>query len=99
MSILVCAFLIGVIAGLRALTAPTLVSWAAGLGCIHLEGTPLHFLALPITRYIFTAAAIAEIINDKLPSTPSRKAPPGFITRIVTGGLSGAALGASHESL
>ena len=99
MSILVCAFLIGVIAGLRALTAPTLVSWAAGLGWIHLEGTPFHFLALPITRYIFTAAAIAEIINDKLPSTPSRKAPPGFITRIVTGGLSGAALGASHESL
>ena len=99
MSILVCAFLIGVIAGLRALTAPTLVSWAAGLGWIHLEGTPFHFLALPITRYIFTAAALAEIINDKLPSTPSRKAPPGFITRIVTGGLSGAALGASHESL
>ena len=49
MSILVSAFLIGVIAGLRALTAPTLVSWAAGLGWIHLEGTPFHFLALPIS--------------------------------------------------
>ncbi len=38
--------------------------------------------------------AIGELIADKLPKTPSRKAPPGFITRIVTGALSGAALGA-----
>ena len=99
MSILVSAFLIGVIAGLRALTAPTLVAWAAGLGWINLDGTPFHFLSFPITRYILTAAALGEIVNDKLPNTPSRKAPPGFITRIVTGGFSGAALGASHESL
>jgi uncharacterized membrane protein len=99
MSILVCAFLIGIIAGLRALTAPTLVSWAAGLGWINLDGTPLHFLAHPITRYILTAAAIGEIVNDKLPNTPSRKIPPQFITRIVTGAFSGAALGASRGSL
>ena len=99
MSILVSAFLIGVIAGLRALTAPTLVSWAAGLGWINLDGTPLHFLSLPITRYILTAAAIGEIVNDKLPKTPSRKTPPQFITRIVMGAFAGAALGASHESL
>jgi uncharacterized membrane protein len=99
MSILVSAFLIGVIAGLRALTAPTLVSWAAGLGWIHLEGTPFHFLSYPITRYILTAAALGEIVNDKLPNTPSRKIPPQFITRIVMGGFAGAALGASQESL
>ena len=99
MAILVSAFLIGVIAGLRALTAPTLVSWAAGLGWINLDGTPLHFLSLPITRYILTAAAIGEIVNDKLPKTPSRKTPPQFITRIVMGAFAGAALGASHESL
>jgi uncharacterized membrane protein len=99
MSILVCAFLIGVIAGLRALTAPTLVSWAAGLGWINLDGTPFHFLSLPITRYILTAAALGEIINDKLPKTPSRKVPPQFITRIVMGGFAGASLGASRGSL
>jgi uncharacterized membrane protein len=39
------------------------------------------------------------LINDKLPNTPSRKAPPGFIARIVTGTLCGAALGAANESL
>ena len=45
------------------------------------------------TPYIFSVLAIGELISDKLPNTPSRKAPPGFIARIVTGGLSGAAFG------
>jgi len=52
MTILVFAFLIGVIAGLRAIMAPAIVSWAAGLGRVPLEGTPLHFLSYPVTRYI-----------------------------------------------
>jgi uncharacterized membrane protein len=98
MSILVFAFLIGVIAGLRALTAPTVVSWAAGLGWLPLEGTPLHFLASPITRYILTFLALGELVNDKLPKTPSRKVPPQFIVRVLMGGFSGAAIGLSKGS-
>jgi uncharacterized membrane protein len=43
-------------------------------------------------------AAIGELINDKLPKTPSRKVPPQFIVRVLTGALSGAALGASRQS-
>jgi uncharacterized membrane protein len=43
--------------------------------------------------------AIGELIADKLPKTPSRKAAAGFTTRIVTGGLSGAALGAASQGL
>jgi uncharacterized membrane protein len=92
------AFLIGVIAGLRSLTAPAVVSWAARLGWLHVENTWLAFLGFAATPYIFSVLAIGELIADKLPNTPSRKAPPGFITRIVTGGLSGAALGASGGS-
>ncbi|MBT9333188.1 DUF4126 family protein [Paracidobacterium acidisoli] len=99
MSLLVFAFLIGVIAGLRALTAPAVVCWAAALSWLPLEGTPLHFLASPITRWIFTVLAVGELINDKLPKTPSRTAPPSFIVRIITGALSGAALGASQHML
>jgi uncharacterized membrane protein len=34
-----------------------------------------------------------------LPKTPSRKAPPSFIARIVTGAFSGAALAASKHAL
>ncbi len=98
MSIYVLAFLIGVIAGLRSLIAPAVVSWAARLGWLHVENTWLAFLGFAATPYILSVLAIGELIADKLPNTPSRKAPPGFITRILTGGLSGAALGASGGS-
>jgi uncharacterized membrane protein len=42
--------------------------------------------------------ALLEIVNDKLPKTPSRLIPPQFITRIVTGGFSGAVIGAGAGS-
>ena len=89
------AFLIGVVAGLRSMTPPAVVSWAARLGWLHLENTPLAFLGFSATPYILSLFAIAELINDKLPKTPSRKTLAPFTARIVTGAFSGAALGAS----
>jgi uncharacterized membrane protein len=97
--VLLFAFLIGVIAGLRTMMAPAMVSLAAGFGWIHLEGTPLHFMGHIVTRCIFCLAAIGELVTDKLPKTPSRKVPPQFIARIVMGALSGATIGASQQSL
>src|ERR1700733_5963484 len=99
MTSLILAFLIGVIAGLRAMTAPAAVSWAARMGWLHLENTSLAFLGFAFTPYIFSVLAIGELIADKLPKTPSRKTPGPFIGRIVTGGLSGAALGAASQSV
>jgi uncharacterized membrane protein len=95
----VLAFLIGVITGLRSMTAPAAVSWAARLGWLHLEGTWLAFLGFAATPYILTVLAIGELIADKLPKTPSRKAPGPFIGRILSGALCGAALGASSQAL
>jgi uncharacterized membrane protein len=95
----VLAFLIGVAAGLRAMTPPAAVCWAARLGWLKLQGTPLAFLGHAVTPWIFTVAAIGELINDKLPKAGSRKAPPAFIARIVMGALCGAALGATAEAL
>ena len=99
MSTFVLAFLIGVVAGLRSITAPAAVSWAARLGWLHLENTWLAFLGFAATPYVVSVLAIGELINDKLPKTPSRKAPVPFIARLVTGGLCGAALGASGQVL
>jgi len=99
LSILVYAFLIGVIAGLRALMAPTIVSWGAGLGWFSLAGSSLNFMSFAVTRYVLSFLALGELINDKRPTTPSRKVPPHFIARIVTGAFSGAVLGASRDSL
>ena len=98
MSIYFLAFLIGVVAGLRALTPLAAVSWAACLGWLHLENTWLAFLGFAATPYLAGVLAIGELINDKLPKTPSRKSPPGFIARIVTGALCGAAVGAASQS-
>jgi len=99
MSLYVLAFLIGLVAGLRAMTAPAAVAWAARLGWLNLKGTPLAFMGAAVTPWIFTVAALGEIVNDKLPKTGSRKAPPAFIARIVMGALCGAALGAAGQAL
>jgi uncharacterized membrane protein len=92
------AVLIGVIAGLRALTAPACVSWASRLGWLHLENTGLGWLGSAAAAYTFTALALMELIADQLPQAPSRNAPAGFIARMVTGALSGAAVGAASQS-
>ena len=99
MSTYVLAFLIGVVAGLRSMTPPAAVSWAARLGWLHLENTWLAFLGFAVTPYILSALAIGELINDKLPKTPSRKAPVPFAARVVSGALCGAALGAPSQAL
>src|SRR4051794_12529764 len=96
---IVLAFLIGVVTGLRAFTAPAAVSWAAWGGWLHLENSPLAFLGYAATPYILSVLAIGELVTDQLPKTPSRKAPPGFIARIVVGGLCGAAFGVAGQSL
>jgi uncharacterized membrane protein len=41
---------------------------------------------------VLLALALAELLADKLPFTPSRTRPGPFIGRILTGGLAGAAL-------
>ncbi|MBB4127557.1 putative membrane protein [Xanthomonas translucens] len=95
MSLLVVALLIGIVAGLRAMTAPAVVSWAASLGVLPLIGTPLAFLGWRFTPWIVSLLAIGELVTDQLPGTPSRKVPLQFGTRIVMGGVCGAAVGMS----
>jgi uncharacterized membrane protein len=93
MSVLILALLIGVVAGLRTMTAPAAISWAAHLGGLDLGGSPLAFLGYAWTPYILTLLAAAELVTDQLPSTPSRKVPVQFGARIVSGALCGAAIG------
>ena len=83
---------IGFVAGLRSMTAPAAVSWAACLGWIDLHGSSLQWMGSRIAVAVFSLAALAELVGDKLPKTPSRTAPGPLIGRIVLGGLSGAGL-------
>ena len=89
------ALLIGIIAGLRAMTAPAAVSWAAYLGWLPVDATWAWFMGHWPAPWIFTLLAIVELINDQRPGTPSRTVPVQFGARIVTGALSGATIGAS----
>ena len=49
------------------------------------------------TRITLAALAVVELVNDKLPFTPSRLAPVLLIARILTGGLCGATLAAASQ--
>jgi uncharacterized membrane protein len=90
--VLLLAFLIGVVAGLRSLAAPAVVAWAAHRSWLNLHGTPLSFMGSTAAVVIFTLLAVVELVADQLPSTPSRLKPPGLIARIILGGLSGASV-------
>jgi uncharacterized membrane protein len=96
---LMLALLIGIVAGLRAITAPAAVAFAARFGGLELAGTPLAFMGYTWTPWIFGVLALAELVTDQLPGTPSRKVLPQFATRIIMGGLAGGAIGAAHGFL
>jgi uncharacterized membrane protein len=93
------ALLIGIIAGLRAMTAPAAISFAAHYGFLDLSNSWLAFLGYRWTPWIFLVLAIGELITDQLPSTPSRKVPPQFGTRILMGAATGGAIGVAAGSL
>jgi uncharacterized membrane protein len=93
--VLLLALLIGVVAGLRALTAPAVVAWGAFLGWIDVDGKWSQWVAHPITVAVLTVFLVVELITDQLPKTPSRKTPPQFITRLITGAFAGAVIGSA----
>jgi uncharacterized membrane protein len=89
------AFGIGIVAGLRSMTAPAAVSWAAHFGWLNLHGSPLAFMGSAAAAVIFSLLAVVEYVADVLPKTPRRTAPGPLIARVVMGSLSGACLSAS----
>ena len=91
--VLLMALLIGVVAGLRSLTAPAVVAWAAFLTWFNLHGTWASWVGNIITVIIITVLAVGELVADKLPKTPARTSPPAFGARIIMGAFAGAVLG------
>lgn len=91
--VLLLALLIGVVAGLRSLTAPAVVAWAALLQWINLDGTWARWLDHPVTVAVLTVLAVLELVADKLPATPARAAAVSFTARIALGAFAGAVIG------
>lgn len=100
-SALVRAALLGFGTGIRSMTPPAAVSWAASSKRMPLPATlPFSLLAQRwITTFLFLAAA-GEYFVDKLPFTPPRTARGPLMGRIAVGGLVGAsACAAEDESI
>jgi uncharacterized membrane protein len=93
--VLLLAFLVGVVAGLRTMTAPAVVAWAANRRWLALHGSALAFMGSTAAFAVFTVLALGEIVLDKLPSTPNRTGLVGLTGRGIFGGLSGAAIAAA----
>ena len=94
------AFGVGVAAGLRSLTPPAVVAFAAHLGWLNLNNSPLAFMGSIITVVIFSILALFELFVDLQPSTPKRTATVPLGARILMGGLCGACLyAASNQPL
>jgi uncharacterized membrane protein len=93
-AVLLIAFGIGVVTGLRSMTPLAVLAWAAYAGWIHLSGSRLAFLnsASIWVVILFAAAAFGEFVADLLPRTPARTSLLPLFARIVIGTFAGAAL-------
>jgi uncharacterized membrane protein len=93
-------FSVGIIAGLRSLTAPAVVAWAAHLGWLNLSGSRLSFLGSRTAIIVLSLLALGELVSDKLPKTPKRTNLGPLVFRMITGGFSSMAICVSaHQSL
>src|SRR6202171_2310617 len=83
---------IGAVAGLRALTAPTVLAWAAERRLIRLGSSPFAAIISATAARRITDFAVGELIADKLPFTPSRLTAAPLASRIVSGAICGATI-------
>jgi uncharacterized membrane protein len=92
------AFGIGLVTGLRSMTGPAVVCWAAHLGWINVADSRLALMGSTAATYAFSAFAIGELIADKLPFIPNRTSPGPLFGRVVLGALCGATICAASGS-
>jgi uncharacterized membrane protein len=94
-SVLLFGLGIGIVAGLRTMTAPAIVAWAAHLGWLQLTGSYFAFMGSKWAVALFTIAALGEFVGDQLPKTPARTTTGPLAARIVMGALTGSCLAVS----
>ena len=88
---------LGIIAGMRSMSAPALVSnHLAGGGPEALSGTPFEAMARPKAASLLKGLALGEMIADKLPVIPSRISAAPLIARAVSGAVCGGAICAAE---
>ena len=66
--LILMTFLIGVVAGLRTMTAPAAVAWGAVLGWLPVGDSWAAFMGHRFTPWLFSALAVVEYVGDQLPA-------------------------------
>lgn len=83
------SLVLGIAGGLRSLTPLAAVAVTPG------AAPSWRFLRSPWGKALLVSLAVAELVGDKLPATPSRLSPPAFVGRVGATALAGAAMGAA----
>lgn len=87
----------GIIAGMRSMTAPALVSNHLAQCQPQTNGTRATALETPTLVLLLQLLAAGEMVADKIPGMPARTALPSLLGRSMSGALSGAALCAAYK--
>ncbi len=82
------SFGIGVVAGLRTMTATAALTWAASLGRTRTSWIPTGLRPGALA----TMAAVAEMAGDKMPFAPDRRILPSLAVRLALGAAGGVSL-------
>ena len=90
--VVICSIGIGIVAGLRSMTAPAIVSWAAYLGWLHAADGPFSFVASWPIVALLTVWAVFELVLDKTSKIGNRTGLVGVVFRVVTSTFSAAVL-------
>lgn len=88
---------IGIVAGLRSMTAPAVVALAMNQRRLVPPSGKLGALKGNRAASILAAMALGELIVDKLPGVPNRTSPAALTVRVATGAFAAAVLSASRE--
>jgi uncharacterized membrane protein len=91
---LIAVPLLGLVTGMRSMTAIAVLCWFAYRGDLSLDGTWASWAGKLTTAIIFTVLALAEYVADKLSKTPNRTAIGPLLARVMIGGLVGAIVAA-----
>ena len=89
----------GVLAGMRAFSAPALLSHQLSREPVEApEGRARVLASRPLSR-VLAVLAVGELLADKAPWVPARISPPALVARDLSGALTGAAVAAPHRPL
>jgi uncharacterized membrane protein len=90
---------VGIVAGLRPMTALALISWSQRRGWIRPGVSPFAKIVSGGSSRRMAELVISELIADKLPFTRSRLTAAPLASRVAAGAISGAVINGTVESL